>query len=172
HSRAARASSCSSTSCAARRATRNSSPRSPRRRREWEPDRFCWPPDLPIDWNDHEDRHSPRIRRVPGALLVRERVRDSFDLLGAARRAVLGMPPLLHGQAEAGRHRWPGRALPAPRGEGQDQEGLAQMPASEPRYMGGQAVLEGVMMRGATTWAVAVRDRDGAITVDVRDVPG
>jgi len=46
------------------------------------------------------------------------------------------------------------------------------MPASEPRYMGGQAVLEGVMMRGATTWAVAVRDRDGAIKVDVRDVPG
>jgi uncharacterized protein YqhQ len=38
--------------------------------------------------------------------------------------------------------------------------------------MGGQAVLEGVMMRGASTWAVAVRDPDGAIKVDVRDVPG
>jgi len=38
--------------------------------------------------------------------------------------------------------------------------------------MGGQAVLEGVMMRGATTWAVAVRDPDGAIKVDVREVPG
>jgi uncharacterized protein YqhQ len=38
--------------------------------------------------------------------------------------------------------------------------------------MGGQAVLEGVMMRGATTWAVAVRDPDGTIKVDVRDVPG
>src|SRR5215470_15521656 len=46
------------------------------------------------------------------------------------------------------------------------------MPASEPRYMGGQAVLEGVMMRGATTWAVAVRDPDGRIKVDVREVPG
>ena len=43
---------------------------------------------------------------------------------------------------------------------------------AEPRYMGGQAVLEGVMMRGATTWAVAVRDLDGAIKVDVREVPG
>jgi uncharacterized protein YqhQ len=41
----------------------------------------------------------------------------------------------------------------------------------EPRYMGGQAVLEGVMMRGATTWAVAVRDPDGDIQIDVRDVP-
>ncbi len=43
---------------------------------------------------------------------------------------------------------------------------------AEPRYMGGQAVLEGVMMRGASTWAIAVRDPDGGITVDVRDVPG
>jgi uncharacterized protein YqhQ len=38
--------------------------------------------------------------------------------------------------------------------------------------MGGQAVLEGVMMRGATTWAVAVRDPDGSVKVDVREVPG
>jgi uncharacterized protein YqhQ len=46
------------------------------------------------------------------------------------------------------------------------------MSRAEPRYMGGQAVLEGVMMRGASTWAVAVRDPDGAIKVDIRDVPG
>jgi uncharacterized protein YqhQ len=43
---------------------------------------------------------------------------------------------------------------------------------SEPRYMGGQAVLEGVMMRGATQWAVAVRDPDGNIKTTVREVPG
>src|SRR6476620_4718195 len=43
---------------------------------------------------------------------------------------------------------------------------------AEPRYMGGQAVLEGVMMRGATTYAVAIRDPDGQIKIDVRDVPG
>jgi uncharacterized protein YqhQ len=42
----------------------------------------------------------------------------------------------------------------------------------EPRYMGGQAVLEGVMMRGVSTYAVAVRDLDGNIQLDVRDVPG
>lgn len=42
----------------------------------------------------------------------------------------------------------------------------------EPRYMGGQAVLEGVMMRGATTWAVAVRNLEGGIDVVVHDVPG
>ena len=38
--------------------------------------------------------------------------------------------------------------------------------------MGGQAVIEGVMMRGATTWAVAVRTPDGDIEVTVHDVPG
>ena len=42
----------------------------------------------------------------------------------------------------------------------------------EPRYMGGQAVLEGVMMRGANTWAIAVRTPDGSINVDVREAPG
>jgi uncharacterized protein YqhQ len=42
---------------------------------------------------------------------------------------------------------------------------------AEPRYMGGQAVLEGVMMRGATTWAIAVRTPDGEINVDVREAP-
>ena len=45
-------------------------------------------------------------------------------------------------------------------------------PQGEPRYMGGQAVLEGVMMRGESTWAVAVRNPDGEIVVDVREVAG
>jgi uncharacterized protein YqhQ len=41
----------------------------------------------------------------------------------------------------------------------------------EPRYVGGQAVLEGVMMRGATTWAVSVRLPDGTIETEVHDAP-
>jgi uncharacterized protein YqhQ len=45
------------------------------------------------------------------------------------------------------------------------------MSKSEPRYFGGQAVLEGVMMRGASTWAVAVRKESGDIEVTVDDVP-
>lgn len=44
--------------------------------------------------------------------------------------------------------------------------------SDQPKYMGGQAVIEGVMMRGATTWAVAVRTPDGGIDVAVHDVPG
>ncbi len=33
------------------------------------------------------------------------------------------------------------------------------------RYMGGQAVVEGVMMRGERTWAVAVRTPEGEIEI-------
>jgi uncharacterized protein YqhQ len=43
--------------------------------------------------------------------------------------------------------------------------------ADEPIYIGGQAVIEGVMMRGEAVWAVAVRTPDGAIDVSVRDLP-
>src|SRR4051812_201120 len=43
--------------------------------------------------------------------------------------------------------------------------------AEQPRYMGGQAVVEGVMMRGETSWAVAVRNPDGDIDVEVHDAP-
>lgn len=38
------------------------------------------------------------------------------------------------------------------------------LPDHEPLAMGGQAVIEGVMMRGPTTWAVARRLPDGSIT--------
>jgi uncharacterized protein YqhQ len=46
---------------------------------------------------------------------------------------------------------------------------MAQM--TEPRYLGGQAVMEGVMMRGATTWAVAVRTPEGGIKTEVSAAP-
>ena len=39
------------------------------------------------------------------------------------------------------------------------------------RYMGGQAVMEGVMMRGAHSWAVAVRTPEGEIEVVTHDAP-
>ena len=41
----------------------------------------------------------------------------------------------------------------------------------QPRYMGGQAVMEGVMMRGFRSWAVAVRTPEGGIEVQVHDAP-
>jgi uncharacterized protein YqhQ len=41
----------------------------------------------------------------------------------------------------------------------------------EPRYMGGQAVMEGVMMRGVQSWAVAVRTPEGEIELQVHDAP-
>jgi uncharacterized protein YqhQ len=42
---------------------------------------------------------------------------------------------------------------------------------SAPRYVGGQAVLDGVMMRGEHVYAVAVRTPEGAIEVEVHDAP-
>jgi uncharacterized protein YqhQ len=41
----------------------------------------------------------------------------------------------------------------------------------EARYMGGQAVMEGVMMRGERSWAVAVRTPEDDIEVQVHDAP-
>lgn len=46
----------------------------------------------------------------------------------------------------------------------------AAPPAGGPRY-GGQAVLEGVMMRGEQRWAVAVRRPDGGIWLECHPVP-
>ena len=40
-----------------------------------------------------------------------------------------------------------------------------------PRYMGGQAVMEGVMMRGQRTWAVAVRTPEGDIEIETHEAP-
>ena len=39
------------------------------------------------------------------------------------------------------------------------------------RYVGGQAVVEGVMMRGERTWAVAVRTPEGDIEIEIHDAP-
>ena len=50
---------------------------------------------------------------------------------------------------------------------------MSKRPVStaEPRYMGGQAVMEGVMMRGTRSWAVAVRTPEGEIEVVTHEAP-
>lgn len=45
------------------------------------------------------------------------------------------------------------------------------MPEVKRTHIGGQAVLEGIMMRGKFNWAVAVRRPDGAIHVEEHDLP-
>jgi len=47
----------------------------------------------------------------------------------------------------------------------------SEAPSSSPRYMGGQAVVEGVMMRGASTWAIAVRTPEGEIEIETHETP-
>ena len=89
------------------------------------------------------------------------------------RRDLLQLPPVLHRASEAGRHRRPRRAVQAPRCQAPAGRSSASLPfmtseqaarqadgtlvAQRDAPIGGQAVLEGVMMRGVSTWAVAVR---------------
>jgi len=47
----------------------------------------------------------------------------------------------------------------------------SESPSSSPRYMGGQAVVEGVMMRGERTWAIAVRTPEGDIEIETHEAP-
>src|SRR5271156_5118049 len=129
---------------------------------------------------------------------MRQPVLHAVDERRSACRALLRVPPVLHRQTEAGRHRRARRALPASPGETPGREaganvspiaGSAQKahptPPSKSRKrgdplrmpdgalvakrdapVGGQAVLEGVMMRGVSTWAVAVRTPEGQIEIE------
>src|SRR6478736_5586950 len=47
----------------------------------------------------------------------------------------------------------------------------SETPSSSPRYVGGQAVVEGVMMRGERTWAIAVRTPEGDIEIETHETP-
>src|SRR5215212_2852928 len=122
---------------------------------------------------------------------VWQRVHDPLDEARDQRRDLLELPPLLHGQAEARGHRRPRRALPAPRRQARPAGAPVVTPTAAIRVatpaetrlpdgalmaqrdapVGGQAVLEGVMMRGVRHWAIAVRkplesDRDAEGAVD------
>src|SRR4029453_710041 len=61
-----------------------------------------------------EDRDPSRIRALARPLFLRERVLHALHRVRASRRDLLPVPPVLHRQAEAGRYRWPGGALPSP----------------------------------------------------------
>ena len=92
---------------------------------------------------------------------------------------LLQLPPVLHGQAEADGRGRSGRAVPA---SVREDAGCAERldrpfgrrrergTRARPHLYGGQAVVEGVMMRGADHWAVAVRQPDGDIYVESHDI--
>ena len=48
--------------------------------------------------------------------------------------------------------------------------GVSAKPSREQHYYGGQAVIEGVMMRGRDHWAVAIRKPDGAVHLESHEV--
>ena len=76
------------------------------------------PADLPLNFPSHQgalmkpDIH-PEYGDSDRHLLVRQHLHDRSPPSRPARRAVQRVPPVLHRQAEARRHRWPRRALPA-----------------------------------------------------------
>ena len=61
----------------------------------------------------HEDRHSPPVQRHHGDVWLREHFHHSEHRAQRhhSRRGLLGLPPVLHRQAEDPRHRWPRRSL-------------------------------------------------------------
>src|SRR5262249_4706046 len=79
-----------------------------------------------LSWPGDEGRHPPRIRARDGSLRLREYLPDPLDEAGAARRDLLELPPVLHGQAEARPHRRPGGALPAPPRAGAGREAVVE----------------------------------------------
>src|SRR5436190_13973167 len=123
---------------------------------------------------------------------MRRDVHDGLDQEGTARRDLLDVPSVLHGQAEAGRLGRPHRSLPAAlREEGarSTQEimrnhwrdaaklivgtlnavtnGLTASPGDRnvDMLIGGQAVIEGVLMRSLSGYSIAVRQPNGNVAI-------
>src|SRR5439155_10865787 len=124
---------------------------------------------------DYERRNPPQVLRCPGELRLREPVPDVLDQGRDPSGDLLGLPPVLHRKAEADRYRRSDRAVPQevrPSEEIDPPEGLCIMPGDpskslspEDILVGGQAVIEGVMMRTPYAYAVAVRRADGSLEV-------
>ena len=113
--------------------------------------------------SNDEGRHPSRVRPRDRPLLLRQRVPDALDEARAARRDLLDCHPFYTGKQKlidtGGRvERFQRRLEKA----GGARKRLAPRRVQW-RPIGGQAVLEGVMMRGPSTWAVAVRKPDGEI---------
>src|SRR3954453_19668838 len=130
------------------------------------------PPRRPLlSWVRNEDRHPSRVRPGARPLRLRQRVPDPLDQGRAARRGLLELPPVLHGEAEADGLGRPRRALPAPPREGRPQYlGTRGPDQTMSAPIGGQAVLEGVMMRGSSNGAVAGRKPNGQIAEVCRPI--
>ena len=75
-----------------------------------------------------------------------------------------------HGEVGGGQEDHPRPPRPARRPPRPDAMS-SEAPSSSPRYMGGQAVVEGVMMRGERTWAIAVRTPEGDIEIETHETP-
>ena len=100
-------------------------------------DRASPPGLLPEGIRSDEEGHPSAVRRGDRALQLRQHVHHAQHQEGAARRALLAVPPVLHGQAEArglGRPRRPLQAAPREEGRaGRAEAPKAQAPKAEAR---------------------------------------
>ena len=125
------------------------------------------PPRRPLlSWPADEDRHPSRLRHRARDVLVRQRVLDALDEGRASRRDLRRVSPFYTGKQKlvdtGGRvERFQRRLEPARAAAATTSRNMAVS-------YGGQAVLEGVMMRSPSSWAVAIRTPDGDITEVVR----
>ena len=117
-----------------------------------------------VSWPSHEDGHPSRVRARHRALLgagtpsPRDRRRRSCTSRSAPS-VTRSTPASRSSLTRAAASSASSAASRRPRRRAPDREPFRPMNAP----IGGQAVLEGVMMRGPTAWALAVRKPDGEI---------
>jgi uncharacterized protein YqhQ len=105
---------------------------------------------------------------------LRRDFQDPLDETGDSPRNLLQMSSLFHREAETGRYRRPRRTIPKKVQE--DHEMIFKylkylaftatswaLSSSDDILVGGQAVIEGVMMRSPKGYSVAVRRQDGSV---------
>src|SRR6476619_772892 len=93
----------------------------------------------PSSRGHHEEEHPPRVHRDSRDLYLREHVRDAEhgEERVHPRRRLLQLPPVLHGQAEDPRHRWPRGPVRGPvRQEEVSSAPVVVGPPEFPRYRG------------------------------------
>ena len=140
-----------------------------RRRRARLPGRLNALAVRPLHWMTHEDRDPSRVRRGPRPLHLRQRVHTRstqpeihVEICSNCHPFYTGRQKLVDtgGRVERFKRRAAKRGA---RSLGRGHRAATQrlpdgaLIAQRDAPVGGQAVLEGVMMRGVSTWAVAVR---------------
>src|SRR5712692_140714 len=128
----------------------------------------------------HERKNPPQVQAGEDHLRLRSQLHDRVDEAGAPRGGLRGLPSVLHRNAahprrpgscravheavreETGRRTRLRGGRPAPLGADRARLRMTEK-KQQPALYGGQAVIEGVMIRGRRTVALACRKPNGDI---------